>query len=158
MIEEENFPLQEDEIPEQDDQSLSDQNLADLEEQEQRNDELLVQRIEEENDNTADDYGDIDETIDEPSQGEEDLVEFTERELPDDVNYDPVGSDRPVTKNQLGDNPPGSEQKAFDSGNAGDMSSDQVKYPDKDSIENFRENLDKTSAEIKLDKDLKENG
>ncbi len=155
MIEKENFPREEDEIPGQDDQSLNDQNLADLEEQEQRNDELLVQRIEEAN-SAPDDYGDIDETIDEPSQGEEDLDGFTETDISGDAGNNPIGSDRPVTENQLGDNPPGSEQKAFDSGNAGDMSREQAMYPDKDIVENFRENLDKTSAEIRLDKDLRE--
>lgn len=155
MTEKENFPQGQEEAPGQDDQSLNNQTPMNLEEQEQRNSNNLIQRIEEE-DTASDDYGDLDETTDEPSRGEEDLSHFTERTLPADENRPPIGSDRPVSKNQLGDNPPGSEQKAFESENAGDMNEEQAKYQDKNIVENFRGNLDKTAAEIKSDKDLKQ--
>lgn len=148
--------MEDDEIPGQGDQSLNDVNSMSLEEQEQRNDENLVQRIEEENNPSGDDYDDADEVIDEPSQGEEDLNDYTERELPAGEGSASSEDDRPVSKNLLGDNPPGSEQKAFDSGNRGDMTKDQAKYPADNIQENFRENLDKASSEINLDKKLKE--
>ncbi|KAA8477145.1 hypothetical protein BDE36_2981 [Arcticibacter tournemirensis] len=156
MIEKENFPMEDNELPGQDDQNLNDVNSMSIEEQEQRNDEDLVQRLEEENDPLNDDYDDKEEVIDEPSPGEEELNDYTERELPGGEGYAPAGDDRPVSKNLLGDNPPGSEQKAFDSGNTGDMTKDQAKYPADNLRENFRENLDKASAEINLDKKLKE--
>ncbi|WP_423146940.1 hypothetical protein [Rubrolithibacter danxiaensis] len=70
----------------------------------------------------------------------------------------PVPDNGPANKNQLGDNPPGSEERAFEAGSHGDMNSDQVKYQDSNIIENFRENIDKTKSEIELDKDLKGGG
>ena len=79
----------------------------------------------------------------------------------DNENEEPPVSqteERPVTKNLLGDNPPGSEQAAFDAGYNGDMSRDIATYQDTDIIENFRENLDKTEKEIELDKKLKNKG
>lgn len=157
MIEKENFPMEDDEVRGQEDQDLNDVNPEDIETQEQLNDANLVQRIEEE-DVPSDDYGDANETIDEPSRGEEDLDNFTERDLPGEVPAGMDEDDRPLSKNLLGDNPPGSEQKAFDDGVRGDMSSEQAKYIDKDIKENFRENLDKTSSEIELDKKLKKEG
>jgi hypothetical protein len=60
------------------------------------------------------------------------------------------------TKNQLGDNPPGSEEAAFETGNFGDMNNEVVKYQAEDIAENFRENIEKTQAEIELSKKLKE--
>ncbi|WP_374164223.1 hypothetical protein [Arcticibacter sp. MXS-1] len=155
MIEKENFPMEDDEIQGQDDQSMNDTNPLSLEEQEQLNDANLVERIEEENEDSGD-YDDIDASTTEPSEGEEDLQTLTSAPVEgrDEVGG---GSGAPVTRNQLGDNPPGSEQAAFDAGNAGDMSSDQAKYQDQNIAENFRENLDKASREIDLDKRLKDN-
>lgn len=155
MIEKENFPMEDDEVPGQDDQSLNNVNPLSLEEQEQLNDENLVQRIEEE-DVPSEDYGDINERTDEPSRGEEDLESFTERELPQSESEQEIGNDRPVTKNLLGDNPPGSEQKSFESSDNGDMSRDQATYPDKDLKENFRENMDKAQAEADFSKKIKD--
>ena len=155
MIERDNFPQEEGEVPGQEDQSLNDINPQSLEEQEQLNSDNLVQRIEEE-DTPSDDYGDADETTDEASRGEEDLSNFTGRELPLAEGSEPIGSEKPVSRNQLGDNPPGSEQKAFEAGNSEDMNSDISRYQDKDIKENFRENLDKSADQINLDKKLKE--
>ena len=69
---------------------------------------------------------------------------------------EPVTKDPSSTKNQLGDNPPGSETIAFEAGKFGDMNKDQVKYPSENIAENFKENIDKTQAEIELSKKLKE--
>ncbi|WP_207428851.1 hypothetical protein [Pedobacter sp. SYSU D00535] len=144
------------EVPGQEDENLNDLNPRDLDQQEQLNSNNLSQRIEEEN-QTNSDYGDVNEAIDKQSQGEEDLAGFTERELPPVEGAAPIGSDKPVTKNLLGDNPPGSEQAAFDAGMEGDMSSAQAKYNDENIVENFRENLDRTESQLDLDKRLREN-
>ena len=142
MIEKENLPLGDDNLQGQDDESLNNVSPLDLEEQEQRIDAELVRRLEEE-DITSDDYGDIDEDTGEPSSPG----------MPGEPGREEA--DRPLTKNLLGDNPPGSEQAAFEAGNTGDMSSNEAKYQDNEIEENFRENIDKAKEEIALDKKLK---
>ena len=154
MIDTENSPLGEEPIPQQSAEEMNDVNPLSLDEQEQLNSSNLAQRIEEENQPNSD-YGDANETIDQASQGEEDLSGFLERTLPGSEESRPIGSDKPVTKNLLGDNPPGSEQAAFDAGNVGDMTADQAKYLD-NTVEGFRENLDKTQSQVELDKKLRE--
>ncbi|PWG82064.1 hypothetical protein [Pararcticibacter amylolyticus] len=155
MIEKENFPMEDDNLQGQDDESSNNVSPLDLEEQEQRNDDELVQRLEEE-DTVSGDYGDIYEATGEPSKGEEDLENFTERTLPGTPgDPGPVGTNSPLTKNLLGDNPPGSEQAAFEAGNAGDMTSNEAKYRDSEIEQNFRENIEKAKEEIALDKKLK---
>lgn len=153
MIENENYPQGGEPTGGQSDQNLNDTNPQSLEEQEQINSDNLAQRVEEENTESSD-YGDSNDIIDHASQGEEDMSGFLNRTVPGAEESRPIGSDKPVTKNLLGDNPPGSEQIAFDSGNVGDMSADQVKY-DTDTEENFRENLDKTQNQVELDKRLR---
>ncbi|WP_256012446.1 hypothetical protein [Desertivirga xinjiangensis] len=128
MIDRENFSDDDENIPGQNDQELNDIEPKSLEDQERTNSENLVQRLNE------DDSGDSD-------SGSE--------------AGRPIGSDKPINKNLLGDNPPGSEQAAFEAGNVGDMGADQVKYQAENIVENFRENLDKTQNEIELDKKLK---
>ncbi len=155
MIEREDLPSDNDEVPGQEDEALNNVNPLSLEEQEQRNSENLVRRIEEEN-REAPDYGDTNETIDEPSQGEEDLSGFLERSIPADERVHPVGTDNPVSRNLAGDNPPGSEQAAFEAGTGGDMGSDQAAYDAGNIAENFQENIDKTESEQKLDKKLRD--
>ena len=132
-----------------------DTTLPGIEEQEQLNASNLSQRIEEENTPHAD-YSDNNEIIEQPSQGEEDLSGFLERSIPDPENNHPIGSDRPLTKNLLGDNPPGAEQAAFDAGLSGDASAAQFQYNAENLVEGFRENLDKTENQIELDKKLRE--
>lgn len=83
-------------------------------------------------------------------------VNFTERTLPGTPgDPGPVGANSPLTKNLLGDNPPRSEQAAFEAGNAGDMTSNEAKYQDSEIEQNFRENIEKAKEEIALDKKLK---
>lgn len=130
-------------------------NQKSLEEQEQLNSDNLAQRVEEENAPQGE-YSDIDETIDQPSQAEEDLSGFLERNMPDSENMRPIGNDRPLTKNLLGDNPPGSEQAAFEAGNVGDASADQFTYDAGSLGEALKENLEKTEQQINLDKRLKD--
>lgn len=154
MIDRENFLDDDENIPGQNDQELNDIEPGSLEEQERMNSENLVQRLNED-DRDYSDYGDANETTDEVSAGEEDLSGLTERELPGSEAGRPIDSDKPINKNLLGDNPPGSEQAAFEAGNVGDMGADQVKYQAENIVENFRENLDKTQEEIELDKRLK---
>lgn len=124
-----------------------------LDEQEQLNSNDLVTRIEDEN---RPDFDDQDEILNNVPAKEEGVSNFLEKSIPDS-NPDPLDDgDAPVTKNLLGDNPPGSEQIAFEAGTKGDMGKDQVQYIADNIKENFRENLDKTSAEIDLDKRLKD--
>jgi hypothetical protein len=154
MIERDNYPQEEEPIPGQSDQELNDVNASSLEEQEQINTSNLTQRVEEEN-QPSDDYGDANETLDQASQGEEDLSSFLDRSLPGAEESRAIGSDKPVTKNLLGDNPPGSEQAAFDAGNVGDMTADQAKYLE-NTVEGLRENIEKTQSQLDLDKRLRE--
>lgn len=126
-----------------------------IEQQEQVNASNLIQRIEEEN-IPQDDYEDNNELIDEPSQAEEDLSGFFERNVAEQENITPVNQDRPLTKNLLGDNPPGAEQAAFDAGLSGDAGAEHFKYNAENLVEGFRENLDKTESQINLDKKLRE--
>ncbi|HEY0054215.1 MAG TPA: hypothetical protein VGB63_02565 [Pedobacter sp.] len=129
------------------------QHQLDLSEQEQMNSNNLVERVEEE---AISENPDIDEITTQPSSGEEDLSSFLERSTDADQSQ-PIGNDKPLTKNLLGDNPPGAEQAAFDAGNTGDASSAIFQYDAENLIEGFRENLDKTEQQINLDKKLKEN-
>ena len=125
-----------------------------LEEQEQLNSNDLVRRIEDEN---SPDFDETDEVLNDVPGREEGVSEFLERSIPDS-NPNPLNEEEnPVTKNLLGDNPPGSEQAAFEAGTAGDMGKDQGQYNAENLKENFRENLDKTSSELDLDKRLKKN-
>ena len=131
-------------------------NPQSLEQQEQENSANLTERVEEEHEVNAT-YGDSNEMTNEPSQGEEDLSGFLERTLPEEGNsFDPE-RDKPVTKNLLGDNPPGSEQAAFDNGNFGDATADQFTYDSGNLRDALQENVDKTEQQINLDKKLKEN-
>ncbi|WP_207534264.1 hypothetical protein [Desertivirga arenae] len=124
-----------------------------LDEQEQLNSMDLVTRIEDEN---RPDFDDQDEVLNTVPGNDEGVSNFLEKTIPDN-NTDPLNdAEAPVTKNLLGDNPPGSEQIAFDAGTNGDMGKDQVQYNSENIKENFRENLDKTSSEIDLDKRLKD--
>jgi hypothetical protein len=138
--------------PPQSDQS---NNVQGLEEQEQQNSQNLAQRIEEENQPDAA-YADPNELTEQPSRGEEDLSGFLGRTMDDARSEQPIGSDKPLTKNLLGDNPPGSEQAVFDAGNPGDASAEQFKYNSENLVEGFRENLDKTQQQVNLDKRLKD--
>ncbi|MEJ6982364.1 hypothetical protein WG906_18005 [Pedobacter sp. P351] len=124
-----------------------------LEEQEQLNSENLSQRIEEENE-PGNELNE--ETPEQMTPGEEAMSSFFERtnEIPDDNLF--PDDDRPLTRNLLGDNPPGSESASFESGNVGDASAAQFKYDEENLIEGFRENLDKTEQQINLDKKLKD--
>lgn len=154
MIDRENYPEGENQISGQSDQELNGNNPQTIEEQEQINSENLVQRVEE--DREADsNYGDVNEITDETSQGEEDLSGFLERTLPGSESTEPIGSDQPVTKNLLGDNPPGSEQAAFDAGNTGDMNADIAKYDTDAVANNLRESADKAQQQIDLDNRLR---
>jgi hypothetical protein len=128
------------------------QDQLDLNEQEQINSNNLAQRVEEEG---ATETSDLDEITEQPSTGEEDLSSLFERSTDPDETL-PIGNDKPLTKNLLGDNPPGAEQAAFDAGNTGDASSAIFQYDAENLIEGFRENLDKTEQQINLDKKLKE--
>jgi hypothetical protein len=123
-----------------------------LEEQEQLNSANLVQRMEAENESADSDKS---QTIDQPSEGEEDLTGFLEKRASEPNMNVPAENDKPTTRNLLGDNPPGAEKIVFESGNPGDASAEHFKY-DEDSIEGFRENLDKTEQQINIDKKLKE--
>ena len=125
-----------------------------LETQEQINSANLSQRIEEENQLNTD-YSDINEITDEASQGEEDLSGFLERTLPGQQSTSRTGKEHPFARNLLGDNPPGSEQAAFEAGNYGDASAEQFKYESENLVEGFRENIDKTEQQVNLDKKLK---
>lgn len=69
-----------------------------------------------------------------------------------------VENTRSLTRNQLGDNPPGSEEAAFNAGSIGDASAEQFKYNSENLVEGFRENINKTEDEIALDKKLKDQG
>lgn len=131
------------------------ENTLSLEEQEQINSANLAQRIEDEN-APGDEYSDDNETIDQPSQAEESLSDFLERSIPESGNDLTVEDDKPLTRNLLGDNPPGSEKVAFESGYLGDASAEQFKYDEDNLVEGFRENLDKTEQQINLDKKLKD--
>lgn len=123
-----------------------------LEEQEQLNSADLTQRMEAENESSAD--SDESQTIDQPAVGEEDLTGFFEKRISEsDMNVSSE-NDKPVTRNLLGDNPPGAEKSVFESGNPGDASAENFKY-DENSLEGFRENLDKTEQQINIDKKLK---
>jgi len=152
MIDEENAPR---ENAARNNQEADDLNFESLEEQEQRNSDDLVQRIEEENQAEVD-YGDVNGIIDQASRGEEDLSSFLDRTLPGSGTRRPADDDSTPTKNLLGDNPPGSEQAAFDAGNKGDMTSGQAMYNAEDIAENFRDNIDKTQSEIDLDNRLRD--
>jgi hypothetical protein len=144
------------EIPGQEDENLNNVNPLSLEEQEQVNSTNLSQRINEE-DAASNDYGDADELTSQASQGEEDLENFTTRELPgSEAAVD--ADDRPVTRNQLGDNPPGAERQAFENGQLGDTDKESATFISDNIVENFRENLDRTKENIELDKRLKEQG
>ena len=123
-----------------------------LDEQEQLNSENLAQRIEEENE-PGNEFNE--ETPDQMTPGEEAMSGFFERtnEFPDNLS---VNDEKPLTRNLLGDNPPGSESAAFESGKVGDASAEQFKYDEENLIEGFRENLDKTEQQINLDKKLKD--
>ncbi|MGV3509633.1 MAG: hypothetical protein ACO1N7_10120 [Sphingobacteriaceae bacterium] len=125
-----------------------------LETQEQINSANLSQRIEEKNQSSTD-YSDANEITDKASQGEEDLSGFLERTLPGQDSADARGKEQPSTRNLLGDNPPGSEQAAFEAGTYGDASAEQFKYESENLVEGFRENLDKTEQQVNLDKKLK---
>lgn len=125
-----------------------------LETQEQINSANLSQRIEEEN-QPGTDYSDANEITDKASQGEEDLSGFLERTLPGQDSSSGSGKEQPSTRNLLGDNPPGSEQAAFEAGTYGDASAEQFKYESENLIEGFRENIDKTDQQVNLDKRLK---
>src|SRR5690606_10324116 len=129
------------------------QNTPGLEEQEQQNTQNLQQRIEEENQPDPN-YGDVNETIDEPSQGEEDLSGFTERTLSEAESPLPE-NDAPITDTALGDTPSASETAAFEAGPKGDLNADDAKCIADNIRENFRENIDKTKENIELDKQLK---
>jgi|GEM_PF-1197031 len=113
------------------DQNPENQTPKSLDEQEQINSKDLSQQIETEN---ADDEA------------------FQDFETD---NYS-IGNDKPLTKNLLGDNPPGSEEAAFNAGIIGDASAEQFKYDSENLVEGFRENIDKTEEEIALDKKLKD--
>jgi hypothetical protein len=130
----------------------SPQNHANLEEQEQTNSDNLVQRVEEEG---SSEIAELDDITEQTSTGEEDLSSLFERSTDSDDML-PIGNDKPLTKNLLGDNPPGAEQAAFDAGNTGDASSAIFQYDAENLVEGFRENLDKTEQQINLDKKLKE--
>jgi hypothetical protein len=153
MIDEEKFPARQDPIPGLED-SNSTGDVPNLDVQEQINNEDQIQRIEQDAD--ADELITTNATMGVDAGpgdaiaggrvGEAAAIQNAEIEANED--------DRPATKNILGDNPPGSEDIAFNSGQD-DLSSDQVKYNAENIIENFRENIDKTAAEINLDKNLK---
>lgn len=148
MIDNEDYLEDEDFGTDQPDQPVS------LDEQEQLNSNDLVTRIEDEN---SPDFDDTDEVLNDVPGKEEGVSDFLERNVPNE-NPNPQAEDEaPMTKNLLGDNPPGSEQAAFEAGTGGDMGKDQVKYNAENIKENFRENLDKTNSELDLDKRLKDN-
>ena len=159
MIDRENFPEEQDPIPGQEDENTNPENGLDLETQEQINNENLVRRIEQENEDPDAEGSSItsDESMGIPAPsnsappgraGEAAALRNAEIEANSD--------DRPTNKNLLGDNPPGREDIAFNSDHPGDITSDQVKYNAENIREAFRENIDKTSAEINLDKKLKD--
>lgn len=140
--------------PDPNNQSSS-EDTPSLEEQEQLNSADLSQRIEAEN-MPANTYSDENQTIDQTSEREEDLTGFLERTIPEPNANISAENEKPVTRNLLGDNPPGAEKAVFESGNSGDASSKDFKYNEDNLVEGFRENLDKTEKQLNIDKKLRE--
>lgn len=157
MIDNENFPSEQDPISGQEDENVNPENGRDLESQEQINNENIIQEIEDENSEpgsgniTTNDTMGISSPVSGVTPGR-----AGEAKAINDAEIERHSDDHPTNKNLLGDNPPGAEDVAFNSGHPGDLSSDQVKYNAENIRENFRENIDKTSSEIKLDRKLKE--
>ena len=80
-----------------------------LEEQEQLNSANLTQQLEAVNESSAD--SDESQTIDQPAEGDEGLTGFFEERISEwKVSAE---NDKPVTRNLLGDNPPGAEKSVF---------------------------------------------
>ena len=157
MIDKENFPSEQDPTPGQEDENVSPENGMDLESQEQINNENIIQGIEDEN--RAPGTGNI--TTNETMGISTPLSGVTpgragEAKAIIDAEIEEHSDNHPTSKNLLGDNPPGAEDLAFNSDHPGDLNSDQVKYNAENIRENFRENIDKTSSEINLDRKLKE--
>lgn len=153
---EDKFPEEQDPIPGQEDENTSQDNPVDLENQEQINSENLVQQIEEENDDPDSENITSNETMGIPPVSSEITPGRTGETLAiKEAEIEANDDDRPDNKNLLGDNPPGAEDAAFNSGHPGDISSADVKYNAENIRENFRENIDKTASEINLDKKLK---
>lgn len=93
----------------------------------------------------------------ESKEGAEEIdSEAVESDQSENVAEVPSDFDRPLTRNLLGDNPPGAELAAFEAGNTGDAGSDLFKYNTDNFIEGFRENLDKTESQLEIDKKLRE--
>lgn len=99
-------------------------------------------------------------------QGQENSQELTQNpkvvtkdnedfQNPDTESYS-AENEKPLTKNLLGDNPPGAEDAAFGAGIIGDASAQQFTYNSENIVEGFRESIDKTEEALALDKKLKD--
>lgn len=141
MIDRENFPEEQD-ATENEENSYTDADSAELESQNGSNNDAIIDSEDTDPERITSDT----------NMGDSTIGYLTQETFDTDIDPD----DKPSTKNLLGDNPPGSETIAFNSGNPGDLSADQAKYQAENIVENFRENIDKAEAEIALDKKLKD--